>query len=326
MKNRRKLVIVLGAGALAAPFGSFAQQQGKIWRVGYLTSSAGMGSVIQAIRQGLRDVGYVEGKNLVIEWRFADGKAERLPALAAELIGLPVDVIVTSGTPATSAARQATKTIPIVMVGTGDPISSGFIATLAKPGGNITGLTNMSVELGAKRLELLVATVPKITRIAVLLNASNPTRGPNFESVQVAGQRLRVPVLPFDVRTLEEIEFAFSMMMKQRGIALVLQTDQLFSQNRSQILALAAKAKIPAIYGSVEFVEAGGLMSYGSLASGNLGRVATYVDKILKGAKPADIPVEQPTRFELGINMKTAKALGIKIPSSIMVQATKVIE
>jgi putative ABC transport system substrate-binding protein len=332
MNNRREMIIALGACALTTPLASLAQLQAKIWRVGYLTSRSRQSELefvtYQRLLPSMRDLGYVEGKNLIIESRFADGKAERLPALAVELVGLPVDVIVANGTPATRAAQQATKTIPIVMIGAGDPIGSGFIATLARPGGNITGLTNMSVELGAKRLELLVGTVPKITRIAVLLNSSNPTRGPNFEAVQNAGRKLRVPVVPLEVGTLEDIELAFSTMMKQRGIALVLQSDQLFSQHRSQIVALAAKAKIPAIYGTVDLVEAGGLMSYGMRSdnSDNSHRVATYVDKILKGAKPADIPVEQPTRFELAINMKTAKALGIKIPNSILVRAETVIK
>ena len=330
MNNRRKLVIALGAGALAAPFGAFAQQQDKVWRVGILSQRARPTSldsgVWGAFRSGMRELGYIEGKNLLIEWRSAEGKTERLPAMATELVQLKVDVIVIAGTQAAAAAQKATTTIPIVMGSIIDPVGSGFVASLAHPGGNITGLSNLFGELGPKQLEMLRSMAPKLFRVAILLNPVNLAHAPILKSVQAAAQKIGVTVLPVEARNPQEIENAFSMMSKGKAGAVLVITDAFFITQVRQIAELAAKNRLPSIHAVPEYAEAGGLMSYGNSHAANYRRAATYVDKIFKGAKPGDIPVEQPTTFELAINMKTAKALGLKIPNSILVQATKVIE
>ena len=329
MDYRRKLVIALGASALAAPLGLFAQQQGKTWRVGLLILFSRPASIdshfLGAFPRGMRELGHVEGKNLVIEWRFADSKRDRLPALAAELVQLKMDVIVAGGNDAPLALQKATTTIPIVMATASDPVGSGLVKSLARPGGNITGLSTISGELGPKRLEMLLAMVPKASRVAVLHNSANPAILKNLETVHAAGQKLGVKILPVEARTPQEIDHAFSLMRRDKAGALLVFLNPLFQQQRSQIAELAAKEQLPSMTGDRIYTEAGCLMSYGSSLADHFHRAATYVDKIFKGAKPADLPVEQPTLFDLVINGKTANALGIKIPNLILVQATEVI-
>jgi len=330
MNNRRKLVIALGAGTLVVPFGSYAQQQNKIWRVGFLASRhvdfLDSDNYYGPFRQGMRELGYVEGKNLVIEWRSAEGNNERLPGLATELVNLKADVIVAAGTPAISAAQKATTTIPIVMGNVGDPVRSGFVKSLARPAGNITGLTNMGADVRLKQLEMLLGMVPKLSRVAVLVNPTNPGNIKTLEIVQSAGQTRGVEILRADARTPQEIDNAFSWIRQQNAGALIVSSEALFQQQKSQIAELTAKHRLPSIAADRMYAEAGVLMSYGPSLAGQYRRAATYVDKILKGAKPADLPVEQPTKFELVINGKIAKALGLKIPQSLLISADKVIE
>jgi len=331
MNNRRKLVILLGAGALAAPLATLSQQQGKIWRVGFLAYATRPPSLSDsthhgALQRGMRELGYVEGKNLVIEWRFADRKTERLPTLAAELVQQKVDVIVTSGRFATRAAQKATATIPIVMVSVGDPVGSGLIKSLARPGGNITGLSSMTDDIGSKRLQMLLDMVPKLSRVAVLVNPANPENIKALESIQAAAQKRGVKILRVEARTPQEIDNAFSLIRQQNAGALIVLFNLLFQEQRSQIAELAAKHRLPSMTADRIYAEAGCLMSYGNSFADQYRRAPTYVDKILKGAKPSDLPVEQPTTFELIINGKTAKALGLTIPQSLLISADKVIE
>ncbi len=330
MNNRRKLIVALGAGAVGVPLGSFAQQLGKVWRVGFLAPRNRPASlesdVYSGFIQGMRELGYVEGKNLTIEWRFADGRYERLPGLAAELAQLKVDVIVTSSPPATSAAQKATTNIPIVMGSGSDPVSAGFVKSLAHPGGNITGVTNIASDLGPKHLEMLLSMVPKLSRVAILLNPDNSAHATALKNVQAAAQRTGVTILSLNARAPQKIENAFSKMAREKAGGLIVPRDPLFIQQTRQIAELAAKHRLPTIAGVREYVEAGGLMSYGASLTDLYRRAATYVDKIFKGAKPGALPVEQPTTFELFINGKTAKALGLKIPYSLQILAGKVIE
>jgi putative ABC transport system substrate-binding protein len=330
MNNRRKLLIMLVAGAIVAPFDAFPQQQGKVWRVGFLSSRSRPASLVSdemgAFLPGMRELGYVEGKNLMIEWRFAEGKYERLSSLAAELVQMKVDVIVTSGTPATSPTQKATTTIPIVMVNVGDPVTRGFVKSLAHPGGNITGLSTFSSEISAKQLEMLLSMVPKLSRVAILLNPGNTGNVAVLKDVQAVAQKIKVMILPLETRTAQEIEKAFSTMVHENVGAVIVSLDSLFVQQLSQVSELVAKHKLPSISGRKEYTETGFLMSYGPSTADLYRRGATYVDKIFKGAKPGDLPIEQPTKLELVVNMKTAKALGIKIPNSILVRADRVIE
>ena len=329
MITRRKIVIALGAGALV-PFASLAQPSTKVWRVGFLAQRhldfVDADNVYGPFTQGMRELGYVVGKNLVIEWRSAEGKAERLPELAAELVRLKVDVLVTASTPAALAAQKAATTIPIVMISVGDPVGSGLVKSLARPGGNSTGLSNMNVELGPKRLEMLRGMAPKVTRVAVLVNPGNPTTTAPLNSVLAAAQKVGIKIQPVAASTPQEIAIGFAAMARQSAGALIVPPDPLFQQQRDQIVGLASKQRLPSIGGTGEYVEAGGLMSYGANRKEIYKRAASYVDKILKGANPGDIPVEQPTTFELFINRKTANALGLKISNAMMVQTTKVIE
>jgi putative ABC transport system substrate-binding protein len=330
MNNRRKLVIALGAGTLASPFGSFAQQ-GKVWRIGFLSPRSRPSSMETDYQFGpmlrdMRELGYVEGKNLVIEWRFADGKYERFVGMAAELVQSKVDVIVTGGPTATSAAQKVTATIPIVMGGSGDPVSEGFVKSLSRPGGNITGLSSITAETSPKQLEMLVNMVPKLSLVAVLVNPTNVSQAMVLSSVQAAAQTMRVKILPVQARTAPEIEQAFSVMVgKKVGAFIAAAGDALVRENARQVADLGIKHRLPSVAAFRGYPEVGGLMSYGPSLS-DIRRVAAYVDKIFKGAKPADLPVEQPTKFELLINGKTAKTLGLKIPQSLLVMADKVIE
>ena len=328
--NRRRILVALGAGALACSLASFAQQQGKVWRVGFLTLRRRPDSLDSytygAFSNGMRELGYVEGKNLVIEWRFADNNYERLPDLAAELVRLKVDVIVTAGPAATSAAQKTTTTTPIVFGGTNDPVGSGFVKGLARPGGNISGLSNVSVEMSPKLLEMLLAIAPRLSRVAVLVNPGNPGHATMLKNVQAAAQKANVKVLPVEARTPQEIETAFSVMTKENAGAIIVARDALLNQQAPQIVQLATKHRLPLVASIREYVDAGGLMSYGPSITDGYRRAATYVDKIFKGAKPGDLPVEQPTKFELFINRKTAKALGLTIPQSLLISADRVIE
>jgi putative ABC transport system substrate-binding protein len=330
MNNRRKLIVALGAGALAAPFASFAQQSGKVWRVGFLTARRRPISldseIFSAFSRGMRELGYVEDKNLRIEWRFSEGRAELLPVLAAELVRMKVDVIVTSGTPATRAALRATALIPIVIGSAGDPVANGLVKSLAHPGGNVTGLSNITADLSPKLLEMLLSMVPRLARVAVVLNPDNPVSIKPLENVQAAARKTGVTILSITPRTPQEIENAFSRMAREKVGGLIVTRDALFIQQVRHIAELAIKIRLPSISDFREYPEAGGLMNYGSSIDDQYWRAATYVDKILKGAKPGDLPVEQPTKFELFINRKTANALGLTIPQSLLIMADKIIE
>jgi len=323
MNNRRKLLVAIGAGALAAPL-AFAQQPAKIPRVGYLVlREAGLQGKFQ---QGLRDLGYVEGRNIVVEYRSAGGKEERLPALAAELVGLKVDVLVAPDPPSYTAAIKATKTIPIVIRASGDPVAAGLVASLAHPGGNVTGVFTLYTELNGKRLELLKEAVPGTSRVMVLWNHWSAEAKSSLETVERAARTLGLQLVPVEVRGAGDFEAAFKTAARERANALLVLRAPLIVSNAALIAGLAAKARLPAMYDEAGYTEAGGLMSYGASLPELYRHTATYVDKILKGAKPADLPVEQPTKFEMVVNMKTAKALGIKIPNSILVRADRVIE
>ena len=329
MNTRRRLVLTLGAGALAAPLACFAQQKpAKVARIAFLgaTSASGLANRVEALRAGLRDLGYVEGKNIVIEYRWAEAKYERLPGLAAELVQLKVDVIVAGGTPAIQAAQQATTTIPIVMGTSADPVGTGFIASLSRPGGNITGLTDIAGDVSVKYLELLRVAVPKLSRVAVLANPGHPLHPGMLKNIQAAARTTGVNVSPLQASTASQIEAAFGAIKRERAGALIVLPDSLFFTQVRQIAELAAKNRLPTMFSTGELVEAGGLMSYGQNSLERFRRAATYIDKILKGVKPADLPVEQPTRLELVINMKTAKAIGLTISQDLLFRADTVIE
>jgi putative tryptophan/tyrosine transport system substrate-binding protein len=317
-------ILVLLAVAVIAQ----AQQPTKVPRIGYLSATSPSANVgrIEAFRQGLRELGYVEGKNIVIEWRYAEGKFDRLPALVAELVRLKVDVIVTSGPQATRPAKEATNTIPIVMAQDSDPVGSGFVASLARPGGNITGLATFAPDLSGKQLELLKEIVPKLSRVAVVGDSNEPGNAQALQEVELAAETFKVQLQYLDVLNLKDIEHSFQSASKQRaGAVLVLNSPNL-SSHRTEVVNLAAKNRLPAMYFRSDFVEDGGLMSYATNLIDLSRRAATYVDKILKGTKPADLPVEQPKKFELIINLKTAKQIGLTIPPNVLARADRVIK
>ena len=330
MNNRRKLVVALGAGALAAPLSLFAQQPGKVWRVGFLGASTRPASIetsfIGGFVQGMHELGYIEGKNLAIEWRFADNQRDRLAGLVAELVQLKVDVIAVLGSPGAFAAQKATTTIPIVFMGPGDPVGIGLVKSLARPGGNTTGVSSNNSEIGPKRLEMLRAMVPGLSRVAVLVNPDTRGNILSLETIVAAGPKLGIAVLRVDARTPQEIDNAFARIKREKAGALIVHLDALFEAQKDQLAQLSAKQRLPCMASDRIYVEAGCLMSYGGSLAGLTRRAATYVDKIFKGTKPADLPVEQPMTFELIINGKTAKALGLKIPQSLLIMADKVIE
>jgi putative ABC transport system substrate-binding protein len=331
MNNRRKLIVALGAGALTAPLGSYAQPATKVRRVGFLSARSRPVSFdadeYGGFPRGMRELGYVEGKNLTIEWRFAENRRDRTAELAAELVQLKVDVIVGAGNTAISAAQKATAAIPIVMVNAGDPMGSGFIKSLANPGGNITGLSDIKYELLPKQLQMLHSMVPKLTRVAVLFDPANPyTYTVSLATVQATAQKLGLKILPVRAGTAAENEQAFSAMAKDRSGGVIILRDAIIVQQTRQIAELAAKHRLPSISGISDYAKVGGLLSYGTNTTDQFRRAATYVDKILKGIKPADLPVEQPMTFELFINGKAAKALGLKIPADLLIMANKVIE
>jgi len=299
-----------------------------MYRIGYLDqgSAVGNGLYFEAFRQGLRNLGWVEGQNIAIEVRFAEGKTDRLRALAAELVGLKVDLIVTASTPAALAVKKATTTIPIVIGFAADPVGSGIVASLARPGGNITGWTHIGVELRAKYLELLKEAVPEAIRFGVLWNPANPVHGPSLKVIEAAAQQLKVELHPVGAQDPKELERTFSALVGKRVEGLIVFPDGMFIAQAPLIIALAARSRLPAMYGVREYAEAGGLMTYGANLSDMFRLGASFVDKILKGAKPADLPVEQPTKFEFIINLKTAKALGLTIPPSLLARADELIQ
>ena len=326
----RALVLIAGLalGMLAAPLGAEAQQAGKVYRIGLLGRSppATGGHLWEAFLQGLRDLGYVEGRNLVIEHRYSEGKDEGLPDLAADLVRLKVDVIVAGATPPVHAARRATATIPIVMANHSDPVGSGLVASLARPGGNVTGLSIVNPELSGKRLELLKGAMPRAVRVAVLWNPASRIHPRMIDETAAASRALGLRLLRLPARGLADYDGAFSEMTRERAEALVVLGDVTFWIHRGRIAELAAQRRLPTMFAQREHVEAGGLMSYGVDLRENYRRAATYVDKILKGARPADLPVEQPTKFELVVNMKTARALGLTIPPIVLGRADQLIE
>ena len=305
-----------------------AQQPKKVPRIGVLFpgTPASFSTRTEAFLQGLRELGYVEGKTITIEWRWAQDRVEQLPELAAELVRLNVDVIVTNGTPASQVAKNATRTIPIVMAVVGDPVGTGLVESLARPGGNATGLSNLTPELSGKRLELLKEVVPRASRVAVMLNPTNPNHQLDLKETQVAARTLGVELQPIEVSNPNTFQGAFATMTRDRVRALIVLADPTFYSQRSRIVELAVKSRLPGIYSQLEFAEAGGLLSYGPDRADLYRRAATYVDKILKGANPAELPVQQATKFELVINLKTVKALGLTIPQSLLQRADEVIQ
>ncbi len=346
MITRRSLILALGSGVMATPFASFAQQAGKaptlalapapgkIWRVGFLADNARPASIDAhfhgAFARGLRDLGYIEGKNLFIEWRYAENRPELLPALAAELVRLNVDVIVTQGSLPTLAAQTATSTIPIMFVGPGDPVGAGLVKSLARPGGNITGLSSIAGDLSPKRLELLLAmtatVTPKVSRVAMLVNPRAPVSIRLFDITRIAGEKLGVAVQRMDASTPQEIDNAFTAMLRDKAGALMVPLNPFYEQQKDQLGELSIKRRVPCMAADRMYAEGGCLMTYGTSLAEMFRQAATYVDKILKGARPGDLPVESPTRLELVINGKTAKALGLAIPKELLLQANRVIE
>jgi putative tryptophan/tyrosine transport system substrate-binding protein len=325
---RRRAFITLLGGAAGWPIVARAQQTNRLPRVGYLfsfTPAEGQ-HLWQACRLGLRDLGYVEGGNIVLEPRWADGHHDRLPALIAELVALKVDVIVAAATPASRAAKAATSTIPIVIVAVGEPVRAGLVASLARPGGNVTGLSLLTPELSGKRLELLKTALGTVSRVALLMNPQNAVSAVFLEETQAAASQLGIAVRALEARNAGEIERAFQAAKAERADALIVFDDPVLWSHRGPIVALAAALQIPAMYGYRDFVGEGGLMSYGPDRPDHYRRTAGYVDKILKGTSPGDLPIEQPTKFELVINAKAARALGMDIPPTLLARADEVIE
>ena len=330
MKARRSLVLALGATLVVAPLSPFAQQQGRVWRIGFLSPRRRPPSLDSdyygAFPRRMSELGYVEGRNLVIEWRFADGEYERLPGMAAELVQLNVDAIMALGPPGVVAAQRATSTVPIVMVVSVDPVGAGFVRSLAQPGGNITGISNLAGDLSAKHLEMLLAIVPKLSRVALLVNPANAAHATVRTNVQEAAQRAGITLLVAEAHTSLQIESAFVKMTRENAGAVIVALDPFLIQQVPQIAEQAGRLRLPSIFALREGAEAGGLLSYGQNQVDIYRRAAGYVDRILKGAKPSDLPVEQPTTLELFVNGRTAKKLGLTIPRSLLIAADKVIE
>ena len=325
IKNPKSVGLVTLAFTFALG-GAVGAQPTKVPRIGFLGGTSAQSARIEPFRQGLRELGYVEGKNIVIEWRHHEGKQDRLPVLAAELVRLKVDIIITVGPPAARAAKEVTATIPIVMMQVGDPVGSGFVASLARPGGNITGLSSLAPELSGKRLELLKEIVPRLSRVAVFGTSTSPDNAQSLREVELAAGALKLKLQYLDIRDPKDIETAFRAASKGRAEAvLMMVTGAIATTHRTEIAELAVKSRLPAIYERQEHVEAGGLMTYGVNQNDLDRRAATYVDKILKGRTPADLPVEQPIKFEFIINLKAAKQIGLTIPPNVLVRADKVI-
>ena len=332
-KTRRtaiiKTIILLGLCSLLLALCSAvdAQQPTKIPRIGYLStvSPAVNATRIEALRQGLRELGYVEGKNILIEWRYAEGKVDRLSSLAAQLVHLKVDLIVTAASPPTRAAKELTSTIPIVMAFDDDPVGSGFVASLARPGGNVTGLSSLALQIGGKQLELLKEIIPRLSRVAILGTSTVPQYANLVKEIDLAAKAVEVNVQELDVLNASDIENAFGAASKALAGAVLVMGSPVLNSHRTQIVVLAAKSRLPATYSRPEYVQDGGLLYYGTSFPDLFHRAATYVDKILKGAKPGDLPVEQPTKFELVINLKNAKQIGLTIPPQVLARADRVI-
>jgi len=322
------LAVIVTLSLNLAPLAAQGQQTGKLYRIGFLGNSTAAleAHLVGPFRDGLRDLGYLEGRNALIEYRWAEGQYERFPALIAQLIALKVDVIVTAGTPATQAVKKATTSVPLVMVAVGDPVGTGIVASLKRPGGNITGLTSIAEETEGKRLELLREVLPTVSRVAVLSNPENQSIVAVLKAMRAAAQVLGMKLQVLEVRTSGELEETFKAILRERPGALLVMGDRLFLHNRQRIMDFATKQRLPVVPGHPELVEAGGLMSFGPSYPGMHRRAAYFVDRILKGAKPADLPVERPTKFELVINLKTAKALGLTIPASVLGRADQVIQ
>ena len=332
--NRRQATLALlapGASLLTAPFGVFAQQAGKVWRIGLLASGFRPASLssgtLGEFSKGMRELGYIEGKNFVIDWRFAEGKTELFPDLARQLVDLKVDVIIAAAN-GVLAAKRATTTIPIVMVAFGDPVGRGVVASLSRPGGNITGLTNVSFDVSVKYLELLRLAIPKLARVAVLIktDAAGVVGRPFFERIEGAAKTIGVKVSPLEAQSATEIEAAFRTMKRERVGAVIIVPDAFFSAQAPRIAELAVKDRLPTMFWTREHVATGGLMSYGQDNAEHYRRAAAYVDKILKGAKPGDLPVEQAMKLQLVINRKTARALGLTLPQALLLRTDEVIE
>ena len=324
------LIVLLAAAVLVGPLAGGAQQAASFPRIGFLApgslSEPRFPRYVQAFRQGLRELGYVEDQNIAIEFRWAEGKYDRLPGLAAELVRLKVNVIVAGGAPAVQAAKRATATIPIVMAIVADPVAMGFVASLARPGGNIAGLSLMLPDLAGKQLELLKEVVPKISRVALLWNPANPGNAPQVRHAQDAARALGIQLHPMEARDLSEIDNAFAATTTERAGAVIVIADTVLLEHRTRIADHAVRRRLPTVFAVGEFVEAGGLLAYGPSLSDSFRRAATYVDKILKGASPANLPIEQPTTFELVVNLKAAKALGLTIPQAVLQRADQVIQ
>ena len=325
--KRRQLLIAVGLAALAVPAACFPQQQRpKVARIGLLEPASSPANRREALVAGLRDLGYVESKNIIIEYRSAEGKYERLRGLADEMVQMKVDVIVAVAPVAVQAAQRATATIPIVMLTTADPVGSGFVASLSRPGRNITGLSNVNVEVSNKYLEFLRLAVPRLSRVSVLVNPAHPNHPAYLKRIQATDKTNSVKISPAKAGTASQFETAFAAMKQERAEALIVLPDTFFSAQGRRIAEIAAQHRLPTMFGNRDPVEAGGLMSYGQNNAEHYYRAATYVDKILKGAKPGDLPVEQSTKFELVVNVKTAKAIGLTIPQELLLRADKVIE
>jgi putative tryptophan/tyrosine transport system substrate-binding protein len=321
-------LVILILALLAAPLTAEAQSAKGVHRIGFLGNStpALEANLVGPFREGLRELGYVEGQNILIEYQWAEGKYERFPALIAELLARKVELIVTAGTPASHAVKKATTSVPLVMVAVGDPVASGLVPSLTRPGGNITGLTSIAEEIEGKRLELLREVVPNVAHVAALGNFGNASQKKAFEALRAAATALRIKLLSLDVRTGDQLDGAFAVMVRERPEALLVFADRVFLHNRIRIMDFATKHRLPGVHAYRELIEVGGLMSYGPSYAGMHRRAAYYVDRILKGATPGDLPVEQPTKFDLVINLKTAKALGLTIPPAVLARADEVIQ
>ncbi len=328
MSTRKAFILALALGLLTAPLAANAQQAGRTVTIGYLGNSSPSleSNLVEAFREGLRQLGYVEGRNLIIKHLWAEGQQERFAVLAAELVRLKPDVILTAGTPGTLAAKQATQSIPIVTAVAGDPVASGLVSSLAKPGGNVTGLSGLTPELEGKRLELLKEAVPKLSRVAVLRNPANPFTTIAWKAMQPGAEALGVKLQPVEARDPKDLDRALARIKAAHPDGLVVIADRFLLLYRASIVQFVVKNRLPGMFPFREFAQEGGLMAYGPDYADMYRRAATYVDKVLKGAKPGDLPVEQPTRFELVINMKTAKALRLTIPQSVLIRADQVIQ
>jgi putative ABC transport system substrate-binding protein len=325
--DKRSITFAVSALLFALCIGAEAQQA-KVARIGFLGNSTSEleANLIGPFREGLRELGYIEGKNIAIEWRWAEGKYERFPGLIAELIGSKAELIVTAGTPASLAVKKATTTIPLVMIAVGDPVGSGLIASLAHSRGNVTGLTSISPELDGKRLELLREVVPNISHVAVMWNPTSPLQVVAEKATRAAAQPTGIRILSLGVHADEQFDHAFATIRKEKPGALLVLADRLFLHNRARIMEFAIHNRLPGVHAYVELVEAGGLMSYGPSYSGMHKRAAYYIDKILKGTNPADLPIEAPAKFELVVNVKAAKQIGVSIPPSVLYRADRVIK